>query len=332
VFIFSACCAFADDAQAQLAEELHGHGWIVFSARAQNETWDLFLMRPDGSNLRNISNTADLEEAAPRFSPEGDRLLYRRLAKGTKIDHDKWGFQGEAVIARADGSDAIALGGAGEYPWASWSPDGTAIVCLTPKAIQVVDIATKKLVREMPRKGIYQQLFWSPDGKWLTGTGNHQGESWTVVRMNAETGDTNAVHVFQSCTPDWHPDSQRVIYSSRPGGQKTNGGYGWTQLWQANGDGSEAKLLFGEDGVHIYGGALSPDSKFIIFTKSHMDGGGSESSGAPMCIMRATDAPIIQGKSPDLRALHPISKDGPVLELVPGWEPSWTLHEIVNQP
>ncbi|MDZ4860240.1 MAG: hypothetical protein SGI88_14785 [Candidatus Hydrogenedentes bacterium] len=320
--------AFADDRQALLATELRSTGWIVFGARADNATWDLFVMRPDGSDKRNITNTAEFEEAAPRLSPGGNRLLYRRLAKGTKIDHDKWGFQGEPVVAMPDGSNPESLAAPGGYPWASWSPDGKAIICLTPKAIQIIDIASKQTIREMPRKGIYQQLFWSPDGKWLTGTGNHQGESWTVVRMNSESGDVNPVHIFQSCTPDWFPDSQRILYSSRPKGQKAKDGYGWTQLWSANGDGSDSKLVFGEDGFHIYGGALSPDARYVLFTKCPVDGGGSESAGAPICVMRLADAPIIQGESMDLRAVHPITNDGPVLELSAGWEPCWTLNNL----
>lgn len=319
-----ACAGFAND----LAEEVRDKGWIAFSARAENGTWDLYLMRPDGSDVKNITNTPDFEEAAPRFSPAGDRLLYRKLAKGAKIDHDKWGFQGEPVIANADGSNPQSLAEPGGFPWASWSADGKSVLCLTPKAIQEIDVATKKIVRDMPRKGIYQQLFSSPDGKWLTGTGNHQGESWCVVRMNADSGDVNAVHVFQSCTPDWFPDSRRILFSSRPKGQKAHDGYGWTQLWSANGDGTDNKLVFGEDGFHIYGGALSPDSQYVLFTKCPQDGGGSESAGAPICIMRLADAPIIQGVSTDLRAVHPTTNDGPVLELVPGWEPCWTFGSL----
>ncbi|MBM3290247.1 MAG: hypothetical protein FJY92_08865, partial [Candidatus Hydrogenedentes bacterium] len=303
-------------------------GWIIYSAKSGNGTWDLFLMRPDGSDARNLTNTPDIEEAAPRFSPASDRILYRALKKGTKIDHDKWGFQGRLMIAAPDASGAKAIGGDGEYSWASWSPDGKSLVCLLPKGIQVVDIETEKLVREIPRKGIYQQLFWSPDGKWFTGTGNVGGESWNVVRMNIESGAVEPVHIFQSCTPDWFPDSARIIFSTRPGNQKANDGYGWTQLWLANSDGSNSALVFGQDGVHIYGGASSPDAQYVLFTKCPVDGGGSESEGAPICAMRLADAPTIQGDSPDLRALHPNVKDGPVLELVKGWEPCWTYENV----
>ncbi|MCA9432365.1 MAG: PD40 domain-containing protein [Candidatus Omnitrophica bacterium] len=329
--MFSTESSASDDA-AKLQEEIHHKGWIVYCSRADNGTWDLFLCRPDGSDKRNLTNTADFEEAAPRFSPDGKKILYRRLDKGSTINHDKWGFQGKLTICNSDGSDPVEYGGEGEYPWAAWSPDGTQIASLTVKGIQVIDLATRKVVKEFPRKGIYQQLFWSPDGKWFCGTGNHGGESWTVVRMNLETGEVNALRSFQTCTPDWYPDSEHVILSSRPAGQPANNGYGYTQLWEVDGEGKEQKLLYGEDGVHIYSGAVSPDGEYILFSKCPDDGGGAERSGGTICLMRSADAPTIGGPSPELRKVHPDVKNGPVIEIDKGWEPHWTYQEISVRP
>jgi Tol biopolymer transport system component len=317
-----------DERSVQLAQEVRDKGWIVCGARGENRTWDLFLSRPDGSQRRALTNTPDFEEGAPRFSPDGSKLLFRRVAAGTTLSHDTWGFQGRLMIANAHGTNPQPVGVDKEYPWGVWSPDGKQISCLTLKGIQIVDLATKTVVRQWPRKGIYQQLFWSPDGKWACGVAN-LGEAWTIVRLNIETGELNAVHRFQSCTPDWFPDSRRIIYSSRPAGQR---GYGWTQLWMADGDGQHAELIYGEDGRHIYGGALSPDGKYVLFSRGTADGGGSESSGAPLCIMRLADAPTIGGPSQDLRAVHPKTKDGPILHFADGWEPHWTYAEVGGKP
>ncbi len=314
-----------DPRVADLAREVHDKGWIVYGARSPKGDWDLFLMRPDGTDVRNITNTPNANEAAPRFSPDGKRLLYRRLAGGTTISHDSFGFQGRLVIANADGTDPVAIGKDGEYPWASWGPDGKQIACLTRKGIQIVDLSTRKEIRQMPRNGIYQQLFWSPDGKWFCGVANHQDEMWTVVRMNVATGEMNPVNTFQNCTPDWFPDSKRIIFSYRPGNQD---GYGFTQLWMADGDGNNRQLVFGQDGKHIYGGATSPDSKYALFTIGAEDGAGAEKDGAPIGIMRMTGAPTIAGESKALRKIHPKTKDEPVLVLQSGWEPHWTYADV----
>jgi Tol biopolymer transport system component len=286
-------------------------------------------MRPDGSDVRNITNTPGHTEAGPRFSPNGKRLMYRRMPKDAVVDHDKWGFQGELVIADANGDNPESVGGDGEYPWATWSPDGTRIACLTLKGILIVDPESRETVRTMPRKGMYQQLAWSDDGKWFCGVTNRFGESWTVARMNVETGEINPVNKFQNCTPDWFPDSKRLIFSHRPGNQD---GYGWTQLWVADGDGANRGLIFGEDGRHIYGGEVSPDMKYVVFTASTKDGGGSEKSGAPMYLMRLSDAPTIHGESSALRKVHPNTKSGVLLSLPVGWEPDWTAADAGGTP
>jgi Tol biopolymer transport system component len=331
-----------DPRASRLAKEVHGKGWIVYSSLTKNGDWDLFLMRPDGSEQRNISHSKDFNEMGSRFSYDGKKLLYRRIPKDSKINHDVWGAMGELIIANGDGSGAAAYGKIGEFGWASWSPDGNQLVCLSKTGIEIVDFASKKVLRKLDRKGIYQQLFWSPDGKWLTGTANHYGESWTVVRMDAATGDVSPVSKFQNCTPDWFPDSKRLIYSSRPANQEEvpklsqsvgqKNGYGWTQLWMADGDGKEKSLVYGEDGRHIYGGALSPDSRYVIFTISPVDGGlGIGDQGAPMGLMRLADAPTIGGESRALRGLHGHTKDGPVLPLPNGWEPHWTYAEVAGK-
>jgi len=319
--------AQADDTAEALAKEVAGKGWLVYGARSEMNSWDLFVSRPDGSQRRNITKTLDVEEMAPRFSPDGKKLLYRRMPPKSTIDHDKWGFEGQLVVANADGSDPKILGEQLEYPWASWSPDGTQISCLTKKGIKIYNLADLSVARELPRQGIYQQLFWSPDGKWFCGVGNNHGESWTVVRMNAETGDVNPVRSYQNCTPDWI-DSGHIILSSRPAGQTGGGGYGYTQLWMVSGDGSEQKLLYGEDGSHLYGGCCSPDGQYVLFTKGPRDGSGAEKDGAPMGIIRMADTPMITGASEELRKLHPNAKNCPVLMLETAWEPHWTYAEI----
>lgn len=327
--IAAVTAAAQDEQTAQLAQEIAGKGWIAFSARSKNGTWDLFLMRPDGSQLRNITNTPDTEEAAPLFTQDGKKMLYRRMAKGAKIDHDLWGFQGQPIISNPDGSNAVEFGGDREYAWATWSPDASQIATLTKKEIQIVDVATKKVVRTLPRAGIYQQMFWSPDGKWFTGTANYNAAQWCVVRMNAESGEVNPIITFQSCTPDWSPDGH-IIFASRPK-QSGNGGYGWTVICSADGDGQNLRLIYGEEDFHIYGVHYSPDNQYVIFTKSPRDGGAPEDSGAPICVMRTADAPTIKGRSSELRRMYPDSKDGTVLTLHKGWEPCWTYAEIGGQ-
>src|SRR5688500_1786956 len=95
--------------QAALAKEVRTKGWIVFSAQKAQGDWDLFLMRPDGSARRNITNTEDFHEAAARFSPDGQRILYYRIPRASKLDNNNYGTF-ELVIAQPDGSHPIIYG------------------------------------------------------------------------------------------------------------------------------------------------------------------------------------------------------------------------------
>lgn len=311
----------------ELAKEVQGKGWIVFCARSAQGDWDLFLCRPDGSAIRNLTFSPDFNEAVPQFSRDGRKLLYRRMSRDEKIDNNRHGEQGQLVVANSDGTAPEILGDPGDYPWASWSPDGKRIACLSIKGISLIELETGNVLSTLARKGFYQQLTWSPDGKWLSGVANSYGTGWSIARMAVEDGEANPVNTVDCCTPDWFPDSQNLIFSWRPPGQNANKGYGWTQLWRARADGQTRQLVYAEDGRHVYGGHVSPDGIYVLFTGNMQEDGDPGNAGAPMALMRLSDAPIIGGASEELRALHPNAGTGPVLELPMGWEPCWTFSE-----
>jgi TolB protein len=294
-------------AQGDLGKEVHDQGWIVYGAKSPRGDWDLFVMRPDGTGVRNLTDTPDFNEGLPRFSPDGKRLLYRRLPKSERFDNNRHGLQGVLVISRADGTDPQVIGGPGEFPWASWSPDGKKIACLSSAGISVWDLETRKLAGTLDRKGFFQQMTWSPDGRWLSGVANNFDTGWSVARMEVATGRVNPVSTVDCCTPDWFPDSRSIIFSRRPGE--------WTQLWMADAEGRKRTLVYAEDGRHCYGGCVSPDGKYVLFTGNQEEDGDASQSGAPMTLLRLRDAPIVKppGKSPT----------GPVLSLPAGWEPHW---------
>ena len=321
-----------DVAVRRLASEVHDKGWIVFCARSDQGDWDLFLCRPDGEALRNITRTPEHNEAAPQFSRDGHRLLFRRLPRDEQIDGNRYGTQGALVMADSDGTGAEVVGKDGEYPWASWSPDGKQIACLSIEGISFVDDASRQVVRRLPRQGFFQQLIWSPDGKWLCGVANSFDTGWSVARMDALTGQANAVSRENCCTPDWFADGKHLIFSNRPLGQKANKGYGWTQLWMADAEGKERKLVYAEEGRHVYGGYVSPDSSYVIFTGNIQENGDTGNVGAPMALMRLADMPIVAGPDGEARSMYPGAKTGPVLKLPVGWEPCWTSVEIKADP
>ena len=208
-----------------LAAEVHDKGWVIFSAATQSGDWDLFAVRPDGSDRHQVTHTPQYNEAGARFSPDGRRLLYYRMSQADKVDNNTYGTY-SLVIAGADGGNPVEYGNG--LPWASWGPDGRQIACLDKKGIQIVDLASRQVVRQIPRRGIVQQLVWSLDGRRFAGTANGLGIAWTIGCLDAATGQIQAVSEIDryNCTPDWLPDAAHIIYSRGI----VPAGPGWAQL------------------------------------------------------------------------------------------------------
>ncbi len=332
-----------------LREDVRARGWIVFAAHPaevatgkliksmkRRGPLDLYLARPDGSQLRNITRSNEYHEFGGRFSPDRTKLLYRRLTSSATINHDRWGAMGQLVIADANGSNPQPVGRPGELPWASWSPDMNRFACLYRKhgKIRIVDTQTRQIVRELSTQGIYQQLFWSPDGKRLVGTANRAGRQWNVVSINLATEKLTVLTRALNCTPDWFQgNAERVIYSNRnpalfPG--KYNN-YGLTMLMQATADGRRRRLIYGNVHKHVYYGCTSPDDRYIIFA----DDPGDNLVVGELRVIRLADTPIIPAAFNDLKPLYPNANDGPVLDLqlpngasLRGFEPHWTYAEL----
>ena len=315
----------------RLAAEVRPLGWVAFSARSPRGDWEIYAMRPDGSDVRNLTNAPETEDFYPLFSRDGRWLLYRSMPRGQTVSGNDHGRQGRLMLARANGAEAKPLGEEGALPWATWSPDGRQLLTLQPKGFAIVDLATKQVVRDFPRGGFFQQPTWSPDGRAVIGVSNGFDTGWSIARLELTTLRANAVSVADCCTPDWSPGGDRVVFSRRRPHGGENGGYGWTELWQARPDGTEPRLVYAEAGRHLYGGHVSPDGRFVLFTGNLREDGDPAHQGAPMGLVRLADTPMI-AEDADLRRAYPQAKPAATLVLPAGHEPCWTAAEAPGLP
>ncbi|MCW5556242.1 MAG: PD40 domain-containing protein [Verrucomicrobiae bacterium] len=167
---------------------------------------------PRRIDRQSLTQTPRFNEAGAKFSPDGRRLLYYRMPREEAVDNNTYGTH-ELVVSDADGGNATSHGKA--YPWASWGPAPGQIACLKPAGIEIVDLARKTVLHRHPRQGIVEQLVWSPDGHRFAGTANGLGPYWNIGSLDA--GGDRIVAVSETdrynCTPDWFPDSRRIVYS-----------------------------------------------------------------------------------------------------------------------
>jgi Tol biopolymer transport system component len=280
-------------------------------------------MRPDGSDRRQLTHTPDIHEAGVRFSPDGKKILFYRIPVSDAVDNNTYGKY-DLVIVDADGSKPKVFGS--DFPWASWGPDGTQFACLDRRGVRIIDIASRKDVRQLPRKGIVQQLVWSPDGASFAGTTNGLGPYWNIGRLEAKTGTLNAVSETEryNCTPDWRPDSRSILYSR--GIVPETGGF--AEIWMGSVDGKEKTMLCAEEGRHLYGACSSPDGNYVLFTRSEVDLGRVDNSRTRLAVIRFADTPMDIGESSTPSQRFPIARRGPVLDLSWGWEPHWTAADL----
>jgi Tol biopolymer transport system component len=319
--LFTLCgVAFAAEPDsADVAREVHGLGYIAFSAVGDAGDWDLYMMRPDGSDRRRLTDTREFNETGVRFSPDGKRLLYYRQPTTEAVDNNKYGTH-DLMIADVANTGTVNFGRG--LTWATWGPDSGTLSALSPRGIHFVDVTTRNVLRTLPRRGVIEQLVWSPDGRALVGTANGLGQYWNVGVLDASSGKITAVSEIEryNCTPDWMPDSRHVIYSRGTIPDKNER----AQLWIAAPDGQDRHMLYAEAGRHIYGGAASPDKRYLLFSRSVEDLGKVDHAKTTLAIIRVADTPMLGDDDGGLRNQFPSAKRTIRLDLGPGWEPHWT--------
>jgi Tol biopolymer transport system component len=310
---------------SDLRSELSARGWLVLSTPTSAGDWDLVLMRPDGSQRSPLTRTDAYHETGARFSPDGRRLLYYRQPRSDPIDNNRYGTY-SLIIADADGRHPVELGAG--YPWASWGPDGRHIACLQTRGIEIVDVQTQAVVRKIPRHGIVSQLAWSPDGRRWAGTANGLGPFWNIGCLEEAGDQLDLVSESEryNCTPDWMPDSRRILYAR--GIVPDQGGR--AELAIAHADGSGGQTLFADSQRHVYGACASPDGKYVVFTRSLADLGSVDGGNIIVSIVRLSDTPMLDQESASLRRRLPDATLGPRLDLGAGWEPDWTFANVLQ--
>jgi Tol biopolymer transport system component len=272
------------------AESVGPNGEIAFAVLEPDDTYDIYVMSADGSQVANITNTPEASESDPNWSPDGLHIAYNR-SEGVvfgEADSDIW-------VMNGDGTDQTALTANNEVEFQpDWSPDGTQLVFV--REVPGVVISTQFDLVVMNADGTGQVNIsnsdtleidpaWSPDGdrlvfagvrpspgeewyRWELVTADPDGSNETLVTTANNMPDGNS---YEDRAPDWSPDGEMIVWMA----QYDESCCGDWDIWAMNEDGS-GKTNLTDDGDHWMGPgdtspSWAPDGTVISFS-SNRDG------------------------------------------------------------
>ena len=142
---------------------------ILFVSNRSRGIRDLYLMDPDGSNVRRVFKRKIVHwRTSPAWSPDGKQVAYQQLDMGGG------GTSGMYILTLGEQEPEFIR--ACSFP--AWSPDGTEIACGAANPgvswIILMDVRTRKHERLLPKKAMLwqRQPSWAATGNKLAFSGN----------------------------------------------------------------------------------------------------------------------------------------------------------------
>ncbi len=177
----------------------------------------IYVMRRDGSGAYQVRRDS-LEQACPRFSPDGSKISFWRGRPGAK--------PGAYYVMNADGGGLRRIVNARDrFAWGcpSWFPNGQRIAFAKDYNLYVssADGTNVKQITD-DKDGTFYSPAVSPDGDWIACHGTDSRYRSGIIRMRADgTGITRITVSRKGLEGDggasWSPDGRRILFTGHHG-------------------------------------------------------------------------------------------------------------------
>jgi Tol biopolymer transport system component len=201
------CEPFAPPRIEDLKEELRQTGYRLViaihpdkrpNAKGEYPPRDLYLVNADGLGLKQLTDTPDQEEHAPRVSPDGKRFTY-----------NYGDFLADTRTFKSRPADGFYV----------WAPDSRRTVSCEKRGIVFADMETGKRSQAIPVKRRVDFLDMSADGQWfIFEIRDYLGQKYTIDLMPAAGGEIRKMpnHAIRDgeCHPAFSPDAKWMCWNA----------------------------------------------------------------------------------------------------------------------
>lgn len=300
----------------RIAYVAQGPSTIPFGPTEQQDIW---VMNPDGTGAVNLTNTSDVDEFSPVWSPDGSRIAF--------ISNS---FTHTLSVMNADGSGKTEIVSGALDP--SWGPDGTQIAVMKERdglsaAVVIVNLST--LTETVVSEHATMEPVWSPDGSKIAfvdvrpetypdpTTGEPiEGSQHEIVVTNidgsgevvvsaGEPGSERAMYLEEDRAPAWSPDGSKIVFMSQAQNPSCCGNW---QIWSMNADGSGIINLTADETVNDLFPVWSPDGTQVLFQRP-------SGAGYDLFTMPAPTSLPIAPAAIGLQAVTPLAVTGAAVAL-----------------
>ncbi|MCJ7753215.1 MAG: hypothetical protein MUP13_01485, partial [Thermoanaerobaculales bacterium] len=248
-----------------------GH-WIAFwGLPVGTGRRDLWIVRPDGSDLLSVTSDAALDWN-PSWSPDGSKLFFSSDRGGTlgpwwvAIDRKSGRVEGrpQPLTVPSTWASTVDVGNDGR----------TMIFCNADFRANIYRVGFDPATLQVQGEPVpltrgasnYVQLHPSPDGQWVVATTLGSQETLTLIRTDGTAIRRLTDDVFHNRGPVWSPDGSHIaFYSDRSGVYQAHtirpDGSDVEQLTDL--DGGVALLYWSPDGRRLLAGSMEGNIMII---------------------------------------------------------------------
>jgi len=181
--------------------------------------FDIYAVDVDTDKLKNLTNTPDIKESLPSWSPHSDNIAFIIFAPPNC----------DIALMDADGGNQTVIASErGICEELTWSPDGEKLSYtwyseekLGPEGIcrDICLVDTKdgsKLNLTNSPKFDDRDISWSPDGTKIAFSSRRQVVDMQIYVMNADDSQVSKSTTGNGSNyfPSWSPDGKKIVFTS----------------------------------------------------------------------------------------------------------------------